>query len=953
MSNKYPGGFVSLGGQIPSYSVVFDGTGDYLSVADNTALDMEASDFTMECWFKPNTSTSVAGQTIFGKRANASTYGGVLLGFWGTDLKPAMYATVNGSSWGVSNVTSSVALTVGVWSHLAFTRSGSTWTIWVNGFATATATLAGTVPNNTSAFTIGATAADGSDTICASNISNVRIVKGTALYTTSFTPPTGPLQNITNTSLLTCQSATLIDNSSNGFTVTASGNAAVSSLQPPFTSYNPNNLTPALGAATPGIWTLSQALEAKVTRSWPMYDPYYREVVLNLHGNGTNAAQNNTFLDSGPNTYTVTRNGNTTQGSFSPYLPAYSSYYDGGRTNWSETLWTGLSGLTMTIEFWIKPTAAGGVYNGMIFGNNTSGNTNSCFVYISSGYKIGITTAGSGSFTAIESNTPIPQDVWTHIAITISGSSGSATGKIYINGSLDKTQTGMATVINSVSSAAITGSRYGTSTYTMYGYVSNFRVVTGQVLYTGDFNPPLQALTTTTVGTTGPNVATSISGAVPILIYSNNRYTNLGNGTGSFTSNESCSILGVSPFYLNTAYDSATTGGSAYFDGTGDYLSIASATALQLSSSNFTVEFFIYLPAAFSANYSVVMGKGYNNANTEEWYFEGMADGTINWFYSTNGTSYTNVAVTTAIPAKQWCHVALSRSGNTLSCYTNGVRTYNNTSFSSTLYSGSGPVQVGGYNDGSLTLYSNCYLASTRIVKGSAVYDPTQSTLTIPTAPLTAVSNTSLLLSYTNGAIYDNAMLSNFETVGNAQISTSTKKYGTGSLAFDGTGDYLAAQGPALPYVTWTGSSYTIEYWIYANAFTQGGNSESVVIGNMGPTTSGTYWSFGPISSGVVKFYYYNGSIQSFSTSAALSTGRWYHLAFVNNNGALTIYIDGASAATATISGTPQTGSDLPLTIGSSNNASFNGYLDDVRITKGVARYTGNFQPPTSQLQDQ
>jgi hypothetical protein len=61
-------------------------------------------------------------------------------------------------------------------------------------------------------------------------------------------------------------------------------------------------------------------------------DPNFNQTTLLLHGDGTNGAQNNTFLDSSTNTFTITRNGNTTQGTFSPFsLPngEWSNYFDG------------------------------------------------------------------------------------------------------------------------------------------------------------------------------------------------------------------------------------------------------------------------------------------------------------------------------------------------------------------------------------------------------------------------------------------------------------------------------------------------------------------------------------------------------------------------------------------------------------------------------------------------
>ena len=68
----------------------------------------------------------------------------------------------------------------------------------------------------------------------------------------------------------------------------------------------------------------------------------------------------------------------------------------------------------------------------------------------------------------------------------------------------------------------------------------------------------------------------------------------------------------------------------------------------------------------------------------------------------------------------------------------------------------------------------------------------------------------------TNGAIYDSSMMNDLETVGNAQISTSVKKYGTGSMYFDGTGDWLV--GVVNPNLGFSSGNFTIEGWAYVTS---------------------------------------------------------------------------------------------------------------------------------------
>ena len=124
---------------------------------------------------------------------------------------------------------------VGAWFHVALTRSGSSLRCFVNGTQIGTTqTMSGTVTRSTAnPLTVGggpyaATSTNG-------YLSNVRIVNGTAVYTSNFTVPTTPLTAITNTSLLTCQANRFLDASSNAFAITRSGDVSVQ----PFSPFNP------------------------------------------------------------------------------------------------------------------------------------------------------------------------------------------------------------------------------------------------------------------------------------------------------------------------------------------------------------------------------------------------------------------------------------------------------------------------------------------------------------------------------------------------------------------------------------------------------------------------------------------------------------------------------------------------------------------------------------------
>ena len=219
---------------------------------------------------------------------------------------------------------------------------------------------------------------------------------------------------------------------------------------------------------------------------------------------------------------------------------------------------------------------------------------------------------------------------------------------------------------------------------------------------------------------------------------------------------------------------------------------------------------------------------------------------------------------------------------------------------------------------------------------------------------------TSLLMHFngTNGSttMTDNSKNNTTVTsVNGSAISTAQSKFGGSSVLFDGTNDYLTTTYNTSLLDWWT-ANYTLEMWVYAISFpaaTGSGGSIGNLIGNMSFNSDTNYWSFGTNSSGNVKFYYYNGSPQSFTSNLTLSLNVWTHLAMVKSSAGVDIYVNGVkSSTTHTISGTPQSSTGTSFTIGAYTNGFYNGYIDELRITNGIARYTSNFTPQTTQFLD-
>ena len=208
-------------------SVYFDGTGDYISAPANAAFNFGTGDFTVEFWYYPN--------AVAGARTLLDINYGTAPNF---TLQPSfgvMLLYYNGGN----TITSSATDTAGSWYHYAVVRSGSTITMYRNGTSVGTATYSGNVGNSSAACFVGGSLGGGGYYV-QGYLSNFRIVKGTAVYTSTFTPPTAPLTAISGTSLLTCQTPnTVLDYSSNAFTITVT-NAVAQNGGGPFTDSTAN-----------------------------------------------------------------------------------------------------------------------------------------------------------------------------------------------------------------------------------------------------------------------------------------------------------------------------------------------------------------------------------------------------------------------------------------------------------------------------------------------------------------------------------------------------------------------------------------------------------------------------------------------------------------------------------------------------------------------------------------
>jgi hypothetical protein len=233
------------------------------------------------------------------------------------------------------------------------------------------------------------------------------------------------------------------------------------------------------------------------------------------------------------------------------------------------------------------------------------------------------------------------------------------------------------------------------------------------------------------------------------------------------------------------------------------------------------------------------------------------------------------------------------------------------------------------------------YMSNFRIVKGTAVYT---SAFTPPSAPVTAISGTSLLLNATNAGIFDSATINNMETVGNAQVSTVQSKFGGSSLYLDGSGDYL--QAPYNDAFQFGTGDFTVEFWINSAA----SGSYNQVVGTLVSGTENGTWRIGTRFNSLNNLYFARGNgsgFDEFNIAANANDGAWHHVACTRSSGLVRLFLDGTVVSSSTISGTCTSANPLRVGYNQRDTVYVNGYIDDLRITKGVARYTANFTAPT------
>lgn len=655
-----------------------------------------------------------------------------------------------------------------------------------------------------------------------------------------------------------------------------------------------------------------------------------------LLATATGTSDNNNITDSSSNSHSITVNGDAYAGTFSPYRSGgYSTHFTGSAGdrlevgnqsgNWSDTG-------TVTIEFWFystrTPSTDEGDGLGAFFTPNVQSVTATRFDIENSSNDLefrSFSDAAGNGFQTVTIKSALTPHNWYHLAAVKNGQ----VWKFYVNGVLEHTHT---------QSTTYNWSGYGSGNYNKHfigqtrdavsfqGYITDIRVSSNQA-YTTAFTPPAERLEADS------NTTFFYSGTG----YIGDTHSSTASNNESITVNGDVSTKPFSP-YDYEEYDAADNGGSVYFVGGADYSSqYLSLSGPSMPSGDFTLSMWAYLTHTVNDNKTLFDFNGnsdgfritYRSNTNGGYHFRFYTAGGSVYLYDQNVSHYLN----------QWYYIVVIRDSGTFKLYVNNVLI--GTSTANLTFSSSNNIRIGQAIGGSGTVEG--YLSD-------IIYNPTTAItdFTPPTAPLSS-SGAALHIKGTDASIIDKSQGANLKLVGSTTGSTTQVKFAnTKSMYFDASGDYISiSDNEAYGFGT---DDWTIETWLYC---TKTGGFNAIFDTRVGTGTEAGSFGLGMHTTGRVQMYSNATSPAQFLyPSSTLSFNTWQHLAVVKNSGTTTMYFNG-TAASLTYSDSRNYGSSQPVQIGKDDTTSnyFGGYMQDFRITKGLARYTGNFTPPSASLE--
>jgi hypothetical protein len=701
-------------------------------------------------------------------------------------------------------------------------------------------------------------------------------------------------------------------------------------------------ITPSTDDANAGTFTLTinatDGINGAVSANTSITLEFYitNSQYTTLLATAVDTSDNSSFTDSSTNTLTLSPINAPTSSSFSPYNDRYSAYMDGGDLYYLSSSADWNLGSSWTIEGWFYPTAQP-TETCRIFMFGTNGGSAAMGI----GLNSDMTWGGGGAFPN-GAMFNLPQgylNQWQHVAWVRDGSSN--TGTIYVNGVASAgSYSGPAVQAAGNVDLKIGYDTVGTVAYQYRGYFADIRI-TKSAVYTANFTPPTERLSSSDVLTDTK------------LLAFNKPYLK-----DQSTSNHNISISAGNPRFKvfapfeRLAYKSSLNGGSLYFTtsgstgtsgGSGQYVQSALSPELTLDTNDFTIDCWVY-GISKARNYPRILQIGPQNT---PWGSSQLAllykhnDDNDSICLAMQGIGGNAMLIASGpIYDNAWYHVAVTRSESTFTLYINGESVGTYTSTGSATGTGDKAILIGSSSAGDSDF--NGYISDLRIINGTVAYT---GNFAPPTEPIGS-SGADFHVIGTDASIIDKSQSTNLQLVGNTTGSTTQVKFAdTKSMYFDGSGDYIktsASKDYDLP------TDFTIEAWIYPTAL----SSNRLIVDTYSASQAGSYQLYWRSTGGSLAFYTQaDGVILQDSSGSNIQVNTWHHVAVTRSGSTFRMFVDGTQVNSTTF--TRDLTHGIPVAIGyqqATNTNYFAGYMQDVRITKGLARYTANFTPPTESL---
>ena len=378
----------------------------------------------------------------------------------------------------------------------------------------------------------------------------------------------------------------------------------------------------------------------------------------------------------------------------------------------------------------------------------------------------------------------------------------------------------------------------------------------------------------------------------------------------------------------------------------GRHLRVSYSDRLNLRDTDFTVEGRAKIDAGATGSLALIDFRGASASASDSWAVE--VDATSRAVTVFDGAATTHATGSNSLPVHgTWFHWAVVRAAGTVTVFIDGVpRASAVANLPATHTSG---VRIGRGHD--LTSAFLGRMDDLRITRAARYL------ASVPAVPLPdsgdGFSNVSLLLhcegadgaaTFTDSSSFGHAVSAG----GNARTAVAQKRAGNSAAYFDGAGDYLQiADAGSFDFP----GDFAVEMWVYP---TSGGATRGLVHHRVADTSGSGTWGLSINAANALAFG--NWQTVVVTTGGVVPQNTWSHVAVTRSSGAMALFVNGMTVASWADSTNFTNSNPLYLGFERGNGGTtpgfftdfFAGYIDEVRITKDLARYVSTFTPPAS-----